>query len=172
MSRTDEYGIAANRIGRGVSAEVFKDALRTVAGPATVVTAFDGHLAHATTVSAFCSLSANPPLILVCLDLKSHLLEVMTSQDQGRFSVHILKPGQEPLALHCATKEPDKLGSTSWKNVGGVPQIEGAGTWLSCEVSQIIPAGDHMVVIGLVTDCSIDNEACLVYRDRSFHSVS
>ena len=164
-----ELGLDSAR--RGVELEAFKSALRMVAAPVTIITTLVGDRAHATTVSAFCSLSADPPMVLVCLDLTSNLLSAIDSSPDKRFAVHFVDPDHEELALKCASKDSDKLAGTSWQDVGGVPVIKDVGTWMSCELEQVFPAGDHMVLVGLVVDCSVAERASLVYRNRSFHSV-
>src|ERR1700685_4834543 len=85
-----------------VDAPVFRDALARVPAPVTVVTSHVDRRPHGTTVSAFSSLSLEPPMILVSLDQRSDLLKIIT--DTGRFGVHVLEVGQQSLATAFARK--------------------------------------------------------------------
>jgi len=69
---------------------------------------------HGTTVSAFCSLSAEPPLVLVALDKRSDLLALLRAS--RRFAVNVLAAGQEEIGVLCATKAED---STAWRPSSG-----------------------------------------------------
>ncbi|MDX6418298.1 MAG: hypothetical protein QOG28_2918, partial [Trebonia sp.] len=74
-----------------VDATVFRDTLARVPTPVTVVTSHIDRLPHGTTVSAFSSLSLEPPMILVSLDQNSDLLKII--QESGRFGVNVLASG-------------------------------------------------------------------------------
>lgn len=162
---------AARAVEVAVSGEGFRAAMRTVPAPVTVVATLTGTGAHATTVSAFASLSADPPLVLVALDRSSELLATLSARDGARFSVHVLRAGQEDLARHCANKHPDKLATTAWHERDGVPFIEGSATWLACVVDDLVAAGDHVIVTGLVVATELAGGAPLVYRERRFHAL-
>src|ERR1700727_787104 len=79
-----------------VDATVFRDTLARVPTPVTVVTSHIDRRPHGTTVSAFSSLSLEPPMILVSLDQNSDLLKII--QETGRFGVNVLAVGQQSLA--------------------------------------------------------------------------
>ena len=63
--------VGASRARGRVDATVFRDTLARVPTPVTVVTSHVDRKPHGTTVSAFSSLSLEPPMILVSLDLRS-----------------------------------------------------------------------------------------------------
>jgi flavin reductase (DIM6/NTAB) family NADH-FMN oxidoreductase RutF len=151
---------------KGVSLDDFRETLSRVPSPVTIVTTLADGRAHATTVSAFTSLSADPPLVLVALDRNSDLLELLHRTE--RFAVNLLADGQAEIGLDCAKKGQDKLAAVKWHPEDGLPRIEDAAAWLSCEVEEILPGGDHEIVIGLVTACEIGAEEPLVYHRRRF----
>ena len=133
----------------------------------TVVTARNGDgLPHGTTVSAFCSLSVNPPLVLVALDRSSDLLPLV--ERQRRFGMNVLAGGQEEVGTACARKGPDKLAGTSWRYDSGLPRIDDSAAWLACDVQDILGGGDHVIVVGLVTACEPGDAEPLVYHRRHF----
>jgi flavin reductase (DIM6/NTAB) family NADH-FMN oxidoreductase RutF len=164
--------LAATRLERaaapnGVGAEAFRDAFSRVPAAVSVVTTMnDEGRPHATTVSAFCSLSADPPLILVALAQSSDLLRCLRSNE--RFGVNVLAVGQETIGRGCAQKGFDKLADIPWYEADGLPRLEGGAAWLACDLHDLLPGGDHEIVIGLVTACSAAEREPLLYHRRRF----
>ena len=162
----------AKRNGNGsagldpVDLDSFKETLAGVPAPVTIVTTSAGSKPHGTTVSAFSSLSAEPPLVLVALDKKSDLLRLLP--ETGRFAVNLLAGDQEELGLACAKKGPDKFAKVPWEEDRGLPRIEGAAAFLACEIQEFLPGGDHVIVVGLVTACESEKDEALVYHRRRF----
>ena len=120
----------------GVDFDSFCELFSGVPAAVTVVTARNGDgLPHGTTVSAFCSLSLKPPLVIVALDRSSDLLPLV--ERQRRFGINVLAGGQEEVGTACACKGPDKLAGTSWRYDAGLPRIEGSAAWLACNVQDV-----------------------------------
>jgi flavin reductase (DIM6/NTAB) family NADH-FMN oxidoreductase RutF len=154
----------------GVGFDAFCETFRGVPVPVSVVTARNGAGGpHATTVSAFCSLSVDPPLLLVALDRSSDLLKLI--EEQGRFGVNVLARGQEEIGAECARKGPEKLTGVSWRYDDGLPRIDGSSAWLACEVQDLLSGGDHVIVVGLVTACDKASDQPLLYYKRRFLSI-
>ena len=77
-----------------------------------VVTAWNGDgTPRGLTISAFCSVSLEPPLVLVCVDKESRTLPAI--QASARFAVNVLAEGTEELALKFATKRDDKFDAVA-----------------------------------------------------------
>ncbi|HLB18960.1 MAG TPA: flavin reductase [Gaiellaceae bacterium] len=164
-------GSGAPHNGNGyVTREDLHETMSRVPQAVTVVTAMDQGRPHATTVSALSSLSAEPPLVMFALKQGSDLLRVL---ERGtRFAVNLLASGQEAIGLACADKETDKLAGISWHEVDGVPWIDGTAGWISCDVMDLLPGGDHQIVVGSVTRCiSTEDAPPLMYHRRSFLDV-
>jgi flavin reductase (DIM6/NTAB) family NADH-FMN oxidoreductase RutF/dTDP-glucose pyrophosphorylase len=156
--------------GLGVGLESFAETFSRVPSPVSVVTTFSAEgRPHGTTVSAFCSLSADPPLVLVALDRASELLGLL--RKSGRFGINLLGAGQDEIGRICARKGPDKFDGLSWHEDGGLPRVDGAAAWLACEVEDVLPGGDHLIVVGLVTACETDEGDPLVYHLRAFRKL-
>ena len=85
----------------------FLDTMASACSSVSVVTTVAAGVPHGTTVSAFCSLSVNPPMILVSLDNTSRLLRHV--RDSGRFGLNLLASDQSDLARRFATKAGDKF---------------------------------------------------------------
>jgi flavin reductase (DIM6/NTAB) family NADH-FMN oxidoreductase RutF len=154
----------------GVLLDDFREALSAVPAPVTIVTTIEKGKPHGTTVSAFTSLSADPPLVLVALDRSSDLLRLLRSA--GRFGVNLLAAGQEDLGQTCAKKGADKFACVPWHDDGGLPRIDETAGWLACDVQELLPGGDHIIVVGLVTACETTEAEPLLYHRRRFHSVA
>jgi flavin reductase (DIM6/NTAB) family NADH-FMN oxidoreductase RutF len=153
-----------------VDATVFRDTLARVPTPVTVVTSHIDRRPHGTTVSAFSSLSLEPPMILVSLDQNSDLLKII--QESGRFGVNVLASGQQSLATTFARKGADKFADVAWYMDHGAPRLAGKGQWLVCRTDQLVTAGDHVIIIGLVVHADTHSFEPLLYRQRAFGTVT
>jgi flavin reductase (DIM6/NTAB) family NADH-FMN oxidoreductase RutF len=113
-----------------------------------------------TTVSAFCPVSLDPPLVLVSLIADSYPAEVLSrpSLPAQRFAVTLLSASQKVLAGRFAAAgrpsarllledAPHVRGGSSGALIpsGGLAALE-------CSVARRVPAGDHLLVISEVTD--------------------
>jgi flavin reductase (DIM6/NTAB) family NADH-FMN oxidoreductase RutF len=149
-----------------ISPQAFRDAFAAVPMPVAVITALDGGRPYGTTVSSFCSLSAQPPLVMVALDHGSSTLRAV--RETARMGVNVLAAGQEGLARVCATKALGKLDDASWSPAGGLPRLDGTAVWLGCELQDCHSAGDHVILVGLVVDADVAPAAPLLYHRRDF----
>lgn len=145
----------------------FREVMAAVCTPVSVVTAMADGLPHGTTVSAFASLSMDPPMVLVSLDRGSDLLSIV--RQTGRFGVNVLSSSQSPLALTFARKGGvAKFAGVRWAVEAGVPRIPGAGGFLSCEVHSLVDGGDHVVILGTVLAADTIAGPPLIYHARVF----
>ena len=132
----------------------FREVMSSFPSGVVVLTAFgeDGR-PRGLTVSAFCAVSLDPPLALVCIDKTSNTLPAV--QHTGGFTANILAAGRERLARRMATKLSDKFDGLGWdrpeSKVGG-PILSGdTAAYAVCALRDTIEAGDHWVLVGLVT---------------------
>ena len=152
-------------------AEAFREVMGGVATPVSVVTTLYDDEAYGTTVSAFASLSMSPPMVLVALDRNSELLSRL--QFSRRFGVNILASTQSALALTFAGKGgPAKFTGVDWSHSEELPRLAGSSGWLACELSALIPGGDHMVALGEVVAAECGEGLPLTYHRRAFGTHS
>ena len=148
-----------------VNNEEFRGALGRFASSVSVVTSKckDGEL-RGITVSAFSSLSLNPPLILICIDNRSTLIEHLA--EGCSFAVNILGEDQETLSRRFASKEPNRFEGVGYKEgVSGSPLLDHALATLECKVVHNYAGGDHTIVVGEVEATSLtDNKPLLYFR--------
>ena len=125
----------------------------------TLVTVADGRDDVGSTVSAFCPVSSDPPLVLVSLMCGSYLAEVFGREDApaAAFAVVLLAAGQRVLSgRFAAAGRPGArlmLGDVPHRRgpVSGALIVEGGLAALECSAGQVRPAGDHLLVIARVT---------------------
>jgi flavin reductase (DIM6/NTAB) family NADH-FMN oxidoreductase RutF len=162
---------APDLLSAGVAPEQFRDTLSSFPTGLTVVTTInaDGR-PHGTTVSAFSSLSLDPPLVLVALGRSSELLREL--QNSRRFGVNVLAEDQEQVGLTCGRKGADKLAGVRWYDDNGLPHVAGTTAWIACDVQELLPGGDHLIVVGLVTACEVGDSEPLIFHRRSFHRLA
>jgi flavin reductase (DIM6/NTAB) family NADH-FMN oxidoreductase RutF len=145
--------------GAGTWAEAWDGARGVWAGAVTLVMVADGRDDVGATVSAFCPVSAEPPLVLVSLMSGSYLAELFSRPDEPvtRFAVTLLAAGQRVLAGRFAAAGrpsarlmlddvPHRRGDDS-----GALIAEGGLAALECSAERLVTAGDHLLVIAGVT---------------------
>jgi flavin reductase (NADH) len=119
----------------------------------TIVTTLDGDgQPKGLTSNAISSVSAEPPLMLVCVDKRSNTLPAL--RDSKKWVVNFLSSGRGDLSNLFASKEPDKFQGLSWRPANnGMPWLQ-ADTLAhaECTTEQEIDAGDHVILIGRVDD--------------------
>lgn len=144
----------------------FKAAMRNVASPVSVVTTHTEAGPHGATVSAFASLSLDPPMLLVSLDNRSTLLSLL--KVGSSFGVNILSFHQDDLATRFASKGADKFAGIGWRLDHGVPVIEEVHAWVGLTVTQLVPGGDHTLVLGNVEFAAAHEWEPLTYWRGTF----
>jgi flavin reductase (DIM6/NTAB) family NADH-FMN oxidoreductase RutF len=144
----------------------FKESMAQVSSTVAVVTTTTSGGPHGTTVSAFMSLSADPPTIVVSLDRGSRLLARVRAA--GRFGVNVLSHDQADVARTFAGKGDDKFAGVGWELDRELPRLDGAASWLTCSTARLIGAGDHILVIGAVEAAEAAGRLPLTYHARSF----
>jgi flavin reductase (NADH) len=153
----------------------FKQALGSWASGVTIVSARDGDLMYALTVSSFASVSLDPPLVVVCIGTQNRLCGMVTRS--GRFGVSILSRGQESHSNHFASRDRvptgDLIEAMGGQTTHGLPVIAGASATLECSLHQAIPMGDHLMLMGEVTEATADGEEWpLLYFRRAYRGVT
>ncbi|MFS3128304.1 flavin reductase family protein [Nocardioides sp. Bht2] len=148
----------------------FRAVMGEVCSPVAVITsAFDG-APHGTTVSAFASLSLEPAMVSVALDLNSSLLAMIRSS--RRLGVNVLSEEQAELALRFARKGDDKFNGVEWEWDHGLPRLAETAGWLACDATDLVVAGDHVLLISSVEHAAVAPSPPLAYHRRTFGTHS
>lgn len=148
----------------------FRDAMAHVCSPVAVITAFDVDRPHGTTVSAFMSLSMDPPMVTIALDQHSELLSLI--RQHGRFAVNVLGAHQSDVALAFARKGHDKFDGIRWTSTDDLPAIADATLFITCDADGFAPGGDHTIIVGAVRHVERDEVPPLTYHGRVFGTHS
>jgi flavin reductase (DIM6/NTAB) family NADH-FMN oxidoreductase RutF len=147
-----------------ISRNEFRYALSRFASGVTVVTTKDtGGRLHGITVSAFCSVSLVPPLILVCIEKNTGSHRALA--ESTAFVVNLLGSNQQHLSDRFASRLPDKFEGVSYRRgIEDLPILENTLANLECVLKYSYEAGDHTIFVGQVekSHVSADGEP-LVY---------
>ena len=119
-------------------------------GVAIVTTLDDRGEPKGLTTNAICSVSAEPPLLLVCVDRTSRTLAAL--QHARRFVVNFMSDGRADLCALFASKSDEKFANVQWEpGLGGVPLLSAdALAFAECLTQEEVEAGDHLLLIGVV----------------------
>lgn len=154
----------------------FKAGMRQLVGGVTAITtAHDGRLAGLT-ATAVCSVSAEPPRLLACVNCKGETYEMIGASRV--FSVNILAREHEDLAKRFAGMLPldtgDKFAGADWESAAtGAPLLTDALAAFDCRVSMIMDTGSHGVVIGDIQHVRVrDGGSPLLYSAGEFTTTA
>lgn len=130
-------------------------------------------LPHGMTANAVTSVSLDPLLVLVCVDRAAGMADTV---QQGRvFALSFLAADQQPLSDHFADEDrgfglEEFTDVDTHAGVTGAPLLDGASAWLDCEVHDVLPGGDHLLVLGRVVHTAIadDADSALLYTPDGY----
>jgi flavin reductase (DIM6/NTAB) family NADH-FMN oxidoreductase RutF len=146
-----------------VDPDTFRSVLGRFASGVTIVTAIDGE-GHdfGLTVSAFASLSLEPPLVVVCIDRSASLHPVLLHAHH--FAVNILSIEQEPLARRFSTLAGDRFDGVGYvRGQTGVAVLDDVLAVLECRKLHTFDGGDHSIFIGEVEAAQTQVGSPLLY---------
>ena len=148
-----------------VNSDDFRLALSHFASGVTVVSTKDAAgKFHGITVSAFCSVSLEPPLVLMCIEKAT--VSHYAFQESGVFVVNILDGSQSSLSEQFAEPTADKFGTAEFHpGIDGLPVLKDALASLECRVRSAFDGGDHTIFVGAVEKTTVrDGDPLLHYR--------
>lgn len=149
----------------------FRAALGRFASGITIITARDADGRDGgMTVSAFSSLSLDPPLILVCVDRAASAGPVFDTAEH--YAVNILADDQEALSRRFAQKDVDRFDGVGFTRSSlGVPLLDGALATLECRATARHPGGDHSILIGEVIEVTLHEGHPLLYYRSGYRRL-
>lgn len=157
-----------------VKSEQFRDALRHFPSGVTIVTIRSGDTIHGLTVSAFASISPDPPLILISIDHRHSGYELL-EEENAVFAVNILHQSQMELSNRFAwLKDEDRFDEGEWTTAEtGAPILADALAWLDCTIAGRYVAGSHTIYIGEVQASATPRpeQPPLVYWNRGYRCL-
>jgi flavin reductase (DIM6/NTAB) family NADH-FMN oxidoreductase RutF len=150
----------------------FREVLSQLATGVSILTVKYGSLCHGITVNSFCSLSLEPPLILVCIREDSFCLNLI---EKGRtFGINILDETGEDLSRQFASRTASKFTNVSYRlSREGIPILNTALATIECRLVNRYPGGDHSIIVGEVLNAEVDHYSQpLVYFRRGYTRLS
>jgi flavin reductase (DIM6/NTAB) family NADH-FMN oxidoreductase RutF len=148
-----------------VSQSAFRAILGRFATGVTVVTTRDRRGRDiGMTVSAFASLSLEPPLVLICVDHSASIYNQLSKATH--FIANILSEGQEAIARRFAESTSNRFDGIGYeRGQSGIAVLLDVLGYVECEVVARYEAGDHDIIIGSV-ESGVANEGkpLLYYR--------
>lgn len=124
----------------------------------------DGHPCGLT-ANAFCSLSLDPPLVLVCVEKTADSHDCIRAA--GAFAISVLASNDELTARRFAANDGnDKFEGVAYHTTpSGSPALDDALAWVDCTVHAVYPGGDHTIFVGAVVGGdAVEGEPLLYYR--------
>ena len=157
------------------SGHTFRHAAGRFASGVTVVTTRAAEGAYGVTVSSFASLSLNPLLVTVSISQSSQLLVHVRSVEA--FAVRVLANDQQQVARYFATsgRRPEAAGFSAVPTIAhetGAPIIEGCLSWFDCILEDILPGGDHEILVGRVAAAGGRSGEPLVYWAGGYRALT
>lgn len=154
-----------------------KDFFRQVAGQfatgVTVVTTQSEGKPAGITVNAFCSVSLEPPMVLVCIDLNSNTLPVM--RESGAFAINILTSKQEHLSRCFATTTDERYENFCHASfhtaTTGSPIIDDVLAFIDARIVAEYPGGDHSIFLGQVMAMGSDGQIAFAREAESANAT-
>ena len=152
----------------------FIAAMRNVAHSVSVVTTDGTAGRHGATVSSFCSVSADPPQMLICLHDKSRIARLV--RDNDRFCINVLPQELGNVADRFAGRDDavvaDRFDGVEWnRSDAACPSINGAIAF-HCHVDTGHVSGSHGVFVGNVKRVEGTFHRPLTYLDGSYRPWS
>lgn len=157
-----------------VERDAFLQAMRAVANSVTVVTTQSEGESLGATVSAFSSVSADPPTVLVCLHGESRIAEAVA--ENGSFCVNILPVNHQHVSDRFAGRHDNEIedrfeGIALADTDLGAPVIADS-TAFGCTIHEIVDSGTHRIIIGRVQQVRAGLAEPLMYFDGGYHSLA
>ncbi len=157
-----------------VNVDDFKKSLQLWASGVTVVTTkSDKYGLQGMTVSAFSSVSANPPQILVCLNKNA---DTVNGIDESQYlAVNVLRADQQQVSNQFAggASQEERFENTPYiSSANGMPLLNDSIVSLDCKVIEKVSAGSHWVFIGEVQDSICREGEPLLYFSGSYRGLA
>ena len=140
--------------------QIKKKALWMLTYGVYVIGTKDGASVHAFTATWLSQASFKPPLVM--LGVLADGRSAHAIRQTKLFSVSILGEGQKETAQNffkCPDPKDGKFGTVAYEiGTNGCPIIKDAPAFLECRVVEVLAKGDHLVVVGEVTESGFKGE--------------
>ncbi|MDY0323130.1 MAG: flavin reductase family protein [Candidatus Carbobacillus sp.] len=147
-----------------MDAKLFRQTMGTFATGVTVIAVKTPEGIHGMTANAFMSVSLDPPLILISVDRKAKMHDIIKNTEY--FSVNILKEDQQAHSNHFAGRKVDGL-TVEFQEKEHWAKLQGSLATVYCRLEQAIDGGDHTLYLGRVQTLEFtDGDPLIFYRGQ------
>lgn len=159
-----------------IEQQIYRDAMARLGAAVSVITTAGPAGTAGFTASAVCSVTDDPPTLLVCMNRGSRLNEAFKANRV--LCVNTLAAAQQPLSpLFAGLTGVDdmaaRFAAAEWTSlVTGSPVLAGAVVSFDCRIAQITEVGTHSVFFCEVDAIQAGSEhEGLIYFGRSYHRI-
>jgi flavin reductase len=159
-----------------ISEESFKSGMQQLAASVTVITSSFGGSRRGMTATAVCSLAADPPSLILCVNRSARTYGHISGS--RKFCVNVLSDQQKPVADTFASSKGDGdekfLSVGSWtESESGQPMLDDCMVNFVCDVDRWVTTKTHSIVIGLISEMRVrQNLSPLLYMGRNYSTLS
>lgn len=149
----------------------FRKAMSCFASGVTVVTTEHEGERFGITVSAFSSLSLQPPLVLVCIEKATRIHDVIPKAE--RFAVNVLREGQGDVSNQFASRVENRFEGVAVEDGKlSLPLLSEALAAIECRLHASLPGGDHTIFVGEVVGTHMRNGNPLLYYRSEYRTIA
>jgi cob(II)yrinic acid a,c-diamide reductase len=159
-----------------VDASLYRDAMSRYAGHVQIVTTVHEGEKRGVTITAACSVSDNPAMVLACVNASNPKNAVF--EKSGRFALNTLAADQIDLANAFSGRNPaltseERFAMGNWQElVTGAPVLKDALAAFDCRLVEFKVMATHMVLIGEVLGVTFgEHKPALLYMDRGYRTL-
>jgi len=147
--------------------ELMKGFNRQFVTGVTVVSTMDGDQARGLAANAYCSISLDPPLIMVCIQRTSSTWPALFRATH--LGVNVLGRDQHDVVSVFSSKDPDKFARIDWRpGPHGSPLVAGSAAMLEAEIQERFQAKTHTIFVCRVRHAEVDEGEPMVYKAGRF----
>lgn len=151
----------------------FLNAMSVLPGPVAIITTGGQDTRNGLTVSAICSLSADPPSIVVCVNKSASAHDSIIAN--RCFGASVLRPDQQELATLFTQKNVDRFATAEWTSLStGAPLLVSSLVSLDCRLVEAMDGFSHTILKGVVVDMirsAQEPSACLLWHQRRYSAA-
>jgi flavin reductase (DIM6/NTAB) family NADH-FMN oxidoreductase RutF len=156
----------------GIDPAMLKQAYGCFPSGVTAVCAFRDGSPVGIAASSFTSVSIDPPLVSLCVQRTSTTWPTLSNGP--RLGVSVLGETHDVACKQMSSRTADRFAGLGWEHTEeGAVLLHGAAAWLDCSVDQVVPAGDHELILLRVHALAVQSDvAPLVFHDSRFRQLA
>jgi flavin reductase ActVB len=136
---------------------------------AVVATIDDRGVPHGMTIGSLCCVSKAPPLLLFCVSQETSSHDPLCLA--RRYCISVLAHGQHDVARRYGTHGAPRFSSSQVRIIDGLPAVNEALAWLVCTRRQLLPCGDHTIILAVIERAESSDVFPLIYQRHAYHTL-